>query len=311
MLAAGTDGVGRCTTSGSPRIAATAPVARPTLRYRARMRVSFPVDEPTMRALERHETLAHALPRREVRDLGDALLLVDALDPEPFWNRLVSVRWPSGPAAFDARLADAIALFGILDRRPHVWPSPAYNRPDDLVRRLLAFGFRDVGGGHLMVLTDDAAAPPVRDAELGRGVTLELVHGTHDPGPPSVAAAGVLAEAFDAAPGREHELAGDLARGLADARVALVIARVEGVAAAVAKATTFEGATYLSSIGTRQAFRGRRLAELATRAAIAHGRARGASIAYLGVFSGNVSALRLYERLGFATIGESPDLVLG
>lgn len=292
-------------------IAATAPLARATLRYRARMRVSFPVDEPTMRALERHETLAHALPRREVRDLGDALLLLDALDPEPFWNRLVSLRWSSEPAAFDARLADAIALFGILDRRPHVWPSPAYNQPGDLVRRLLAFGFRDVGGGHLMVLTDDAAAPPVRDDELGRDVTLEVVHQTHDPGPASVAAAGVLAEAFDAGPGREHELAGDLARGLVDARVALVIVRAEGVAAAAAKATTFDGATYLSSIGTRQAFRGRRLAELATRAAIAHGRDRGASVAYLGVFSGNVPALRLYERLGFATIGESPDLVLG
>lgn len=275
------------------------------------MRVAFPVDEPTMRALERHETLAHALPRREVRDLGDALLLVDALDPEPFWNRLASLRWPADPAAFDARLADAIALFGILDRRPHVWPSPAYNRPDDLVRRLLAFGFRDVGGGHLMVLTDDAAAPPVSRAELPLDVTLELVHRTPDPGPAAVAAAGVLAEAFDAEPGREHELAGDLARGLADARVALVIVRAAGTPVAVAKATTFEGATYLSSIGTRAPFRGRRLAELATRAAIAHGRSRGGAVAYLGVFSGNAPALRLYERLGFATIGEAPDLVLG
>ena len=31
---------------------------------------------------------------------------------------------------------------------------------------------------------------------------------------------------------------------------------------------------------------------------------------YLGVFSGNHAALRVYDRLGFASIGESPDLLL-
>jgi RimJ/RimL family protein N-acetyltransferase len=31
--------------------------------------------------------------------------------------------------------------------------------------------------------------------------------------------------------------------------------------------------------------------------------------AYLGVFSGNEAAIRLYSRLGFATVGESPDLL--
>lgn len=264
-----------------------------------------------MRALERHETMAHAIPRREVRDLGDALLLVDALDPDVFWNRLVSVRWPDEPAAFDARLTEAIALFGLLDRRPHVWPSPAYNRPADLADRLAAFGFRDVGGGHLMVLARPDAAPPIAAGELPPGVTVDLVHATPDPGAATRDAAGVLAEAFDADPGHRHALAADLARSLADRRVAVAIVRVEGEAAAVAKATTFDGATYLSSIGTRIGVRGRRLGELATRAAIAHGRAAGAATAYLGVFSGNAPALRLYERLGFASIGESPDLVLG
>jgi ribosomal protein S18 acetylase RimI-like enzyme len=274
------------------------------------VRSTFAIDEPAMRALERHETWAHALPRREVRDLGDALLLVDAFDPDIFWNRMVSVRWPDNHAAFDARLTEAIALFGLLDRRPHIWPSPAHNRPTDLAARLAAFGFRDVGGGHLMVLANPDAAPPIAPAELPPGVTVDLIHATPDPGPAARDAAGVLAEAFDAEPGRVHDLAADLARSLSDGRVSLAIVRVDGEPAAVAKATTFDGATYLSSVGTRIGLRGRHLGELATRAAIAHGRTAGATRAYLGVFSGNAPALRLYERLGFASIGESPDLVL-
>jgi len=274
------------------------------------MRPPLAIDEPTLRALERHETLAHAIPDRQVRDLGDALLLSDPVDPDVFWNRMASVRWPDAAAAFDARLAEAITLFGILDRRPHVWPSPAHNRPADLAARLVDHGFRDVGGGHLMILDDVDACPPVRTGEPDPGVSIEVVRGTPDPGRPALAAATVLAEAFEAAPGQVHDLAAGLARTLADRRVALVIVRVDGRPVAVAKGTTFDGATYLSSIGTLIGFRGRHLAELATRTAVAHGRASGARLAYLGVFSGNAPAIRLYERLGFTTIGDAPDLVL-
>jgi ribosomal protein S18 acetylase RimI-like enzyme len=87
--------------------------------------------------------------------------------------------------------------------------------------------------------------------------------------------------------------------------------RVDGVAAAVAKATTFDGLTYLSSVGTLAGFRGRGLAGLATRHVMAVAGARARGRAYLGVFSGNAPALRLYRRLGFASVGESPDLLLG
>ncbi len=90
----------------------------------------------------------------------------------------------------------------------------------------------------------------------------------------------------------------------------LVLVRVDGEPAAAAKATTFDGLTYLSSIGTREEFRGRGLAGLATRHAVAAGGAATSRSAYLGVFSGNAAALRLYERLGFASIGESPDMLL-
>jgi ribosomal protein S18 acetylase RimI-like enzyme len=42
--------------------------------------------------------------------------------------------------------------------------------------------------------------------------------------------------------------------------------------------------------------------------AVAGGREVGRT--YLGVFSDNETALRLYTRLGFASVGESPDLML-
>ena len=70
---------------------------------------------------------------REVRDLGDAVLLHDASDREPFWNRLAGVDWPTGAAAFDRRLTEALALFAGLDRIPHVWPMPGYDEPPDLM----------------------------------------------------------------------------------------------------------------------------------------------------------------------------------
>jgi ribosomal protein S18 acetylase RimI-like enzyme len=269
------------------------------------------VDDATMRALERHETFAHSIPHREVRDLGHALVLHDPRDADPFWNRMASVRWPSDELGFNTRFAEMLALFTVLGRRPHLWPSPAHSEPHDLARRLLDVGFRDIGGGHLMVLADPAGSPPVRPGELRRGVTLQAIRTPLDGGPEECAAMGiVLAESFGSAPARAVELADDLRRTLDDPRVVLALVRVDGEPAAAAKATTFDGLTYLSSIGTRNAFRGRGLAGIATRHAIVNSGPQRPGSAYLGVFSGNEPALRLYTRLGFASVGESPDLLL-
>lgn len=276
------------------------------------MTTTLQLDDATIRRLERHESDAHAIPGREVRDLGDALVLYDPVDADPFWNRMVSVRWPDEPSAFERRLTQALALFGVLARRPHIWPSAAHNAPADLVARLEANGFRDVGGGHVMVLHNPEACPPVTAAEIGPDVTLRTILRAADAADDDLdAIAGVLVEAFGAPFRRAAELAADLRATLDDPRVALVIARVEGEPAAVAKATTFDGCTYLSSIGTRAAYRGRGLGGLVTRQAVAAGRIRHARLAYLGVFSGNRTARRLYERLGFASIGEAPDMLLG
>jgi ribosomal protein S18 acetylase RimI-like enzyme len=288
-------------------------VVRPwgVVGYRGRVTDNLSVDAETVLRLERHETDAHAIPRREVRDLGDALVLYDPDDPDPFWTRMVSVRWPDDPTAFDRRLTQALALFGVLGRRPHIWPSIAHGRPADLAERLEANGFRDVGGGHIMALGDRAACPPIAAADLGPGVSMRTIVRAADAEPGDVdAAAAVLAESFGAPPSRARELAADLRATLDDPRVALVLARIDGEPAAVAKATTFDGCSYLSSIGTRPAFRGRGLGAIVTREAVAAGLAGRADLVYLGVFSGNGPAYRLYERLGFRSLGESPDMLL-
>lgn len=264
-----------------------------------------------MRELELHETRAHAIPGRRVLELGHAVVLHDPRDEDPFWNRMVSVRWPDDPAGFDRRLAEALALFASLGRRPHVWPSPVGSAPADLADRLMADGFRDIGGGHLMLLADPAACPPVRPAELDRGVTLHAIRARTDAGSDDRDdLALVLAESFGASPGRVGDLAAELELVIDDPRTVLVLVRADGEPAAAAKATSFDGLTYLSSIGTRVAHRGRGLAALATRHAMAVGGGRVAGRTYLGVFSGNGPAKRLYARLGFASIGESPDLLL-
>jgi len=269
------------------------------------------IDAAVMTAIERHETASHAIPAREMRDLGDAVLLHDRLDADPFWNRLAAVRWPNDPAAFDRRLSETLALFAILGRLPHVWPSPVHAGPPDLVARLEANGFVDVGGGHVMVLADPMAAVAVTEAEIPVGVSLRVIRRPADAGPHDLADAGaVLAAAFGAPSSRGPELADDLALTLDDPRIALVLARVHGAAAAVAKATTFGGLTYLSSIGTLPGFRSRGLAGLVTRQVMAAAGIQAPGAAYLGVFSGNATAVRLYERLGFVSVGESPDLLL-
>jgi ribosomal protein S18 acetylase RimI-like enzyme len=269
------------------------------------------VDDATMRALERHETQAHAIPSREMRDLGDAYVLYDPRDADPFWNRMASVRWPSTPDAFAARLAEAFALFGTLGRVPHIWPSPLHTAPGDLVDRLRAAGFNDVGAGHVMVLRDPAATVSAApDVEVAPDVQVVAIQSPADVTGTDLADVGlVLAEAFGAPSGRAAELASDMRITLDDERVLLVLARVDGEPAAVAKATTFDGFTYLSSIGTREAFRGRGLARLVTRRAIALA-GQESKYAYLGVWTENEAALRVYDDLGFASLGVSPDMLL-
>jgi ribosomal protein S18 acetylase RimI-like enzyme len=264
-----------------------------------------------VRWLAWHEARAHALTSREVRDLGDAWLLHDETDREPFWNRVAGVAWPEAPAAFDRRLGDLFALFAGLDRIPHVWPFPGFDEPPDLTERLLANGFVDHGGGLLLVLdpgraTLDAPEPPA-------GVTVERLHRLNGPAAVDAAEAlgGVLLAAFDVEPARRVAIELEAVQGLTTDAYHAVVARVDGRPAAVARRTTFAGGSYLSSIGTDPAFRGRGLGRLVTAIAAADALEAGSRWTYLGVFEDNDVARRLYADLGFAAIGGlAPDLLL-
>lgn len=263
--------------------------------------------------LERHETRVHALPGREVRDLGDALLLFDPRDREPFWNRVAAVCWPTDARAFDRRLAETTTLFATLDRIPHVWPRPAFNEPPDLADRLIAHGWEDVGGGLLMVLFHAEASRAAAGERLPRGIAIERLDGPRGPAAARVAAdvARVLAESFEVDPARAMAIEVETL-GLWERRETHVyLVRVDGEPAAVAKRTTFGGASYLSSIGTRPAFRGRGLGRIVTAAASADAATSGERWTYLGVYAENTTAVRLYHGLGYRTIGDAaPDLLL-
>lgn len=268
-----------------------------------------------VRWLAWHEARSHGLVGREVRNLGDSYLLHDPTDREPFWNRLAGIAWPEEPGAFDRRLMEALALFGALDRIPHVWPAPGFDEPVDLVGRLTANGFEDHGGGLLMALDSEQFPRDERGGagEAGPGVTVERLHGLEGDAAEAAgrAIARVLLAAFDVGSERRVAIELEAVQGLATEAYHAIVIRVDGVAAAVTKRTTFAGASYLSSIGTDPAFRGRGLGRLVTRLATEDALADGSRWVYLGVFEDNRVARRLYESLGFEQVGTTnPDLLL-
>jgi ribosomal protein S18 acetylase RimI-like enzyme len=271
------------------------------------------VDEPTMRRLLIHEARVHSLPGREIRDLGDAILLHDPVDPEPFWNRAEAIRWPDDPVGFDRRLGELLVLFTSLVRQPHIWPAPAYDTPTDLVARLESNGFRDVGGGTVMVLVDDAKTRERAATKLPPGIRLERLHGLS--GEPAQRAAAdivsVLLDAFGVDPDRRAGIEGETTASLGHDAFTYYLLRLDGNPASVARRATFDGASYLSSIGTATWARGWGLGRAVTAAASLDAIGEGSDWTYLGVFNENEVARRVYADVGFAQVGDAcPDLLL-
>jgi len=268
-----------------------------------------------MRRILVHEARVHATPGRELRDLGDSLLLHDPLDPEPFWNRLEAVRWPDDTSAFDRRLDELLVLFASLGRRPHVWASPAHDAPGDLVERLVAAGFEDIGPGLVMVLMD-REVPGRLVEEAGRGdpsIEIERWSGLAGAAADRVAAeiVEVLLDAFGVEDQRSGPIRAETVASLGHPWFTHYLVRWRGTPAAVARRATFDGLTYLSSIGTAPAARGRGLARLVTAAAAHDAAEAGSDHVSLGVFAENDQAIRLYRRVGFETLGTPvPDLLL-
>jgi ribosomal protein S18 acetylase RimI-like enzyme len=271
------------------------------------------IDPATMLRLLLHEARVHAIPGRELRDLGDAILLHDPADGEPFWNRLEGLRWPADPGAFDRRLTEILVLFASLRRQPHVWAAPVHDTPVDLVQRLEANGFRDMGPGDVMILADPGPARAAVAAMMPDGVTVERLVGLARSAAEeaSRAVVEVLLDAFEVEPSRRAGIEAETVVSLAHPWFTHYLLRVDGRPAAVARRATFDDASYLSSIGTAGWARGRGLGGLVTRLASADALAARSDWVYLGVFAENTGAIAVYERAGFERVGQScPDLVL-
>ena len=268
------------------------------------------LDPETIRFIEAHQTRAVTIPGRGWRDLGDAVMLFSAVEKEPFFNRLAAVRWPSDPMAFDARLREACDLFAALERRPHIWAIPGMSAPDDLIERLAANGFIDQGGGYDMVLVRDPRETPPR--RLPAGAVLEHWNGSTAEEIPvrAEALALVIGAAFEIPVLRQPNLIREIGLTLGRPDFHAYMLTLQGKPVATGQRYTFDGASYLSSIGTLPKWRGRGFGEHVTRVLADDSIAAGVDLVYLGVYADNEGAIRLYERLGFSMLGgRSADML--
>jgi ribosomal protein S18 acetylase RimI-like enzyme len=270
------------------------------------------LDSETLRFLAVHRLRAMAVPGRAWRDLGDSVMLFSASETDPFFNRLGAVRWPSEWTAFEARLGMAKELFAAVERRPCLWVAPGLSMPPDIVARLEADGFVDQGGGYDLVLVRspfEPAPPPIS----GR-YTLERWHQAADgeAEPRAEVLALVLAEAFGVPGSRHANLVREIALTLGTPGYHANVIRLDGEPVAAGGRYTFDGASYLSSIGTRPAWQGRGFGSLVTRSLAQDSVDAGVGLVYLSVHADNEDAIRLYEKLGFAVTGPmSADMLLG
>jgi ribosomal protein S18 acetylase RimI-like enzyme len=286
-------------------------------------------DSELARRLVVHEARAQQTPTRELRDLGDGWLFHDPSDAEPFWNRLIAPVWPSDRIGFDRRLDEVITLFATIGRLPHVRPLPVGGTPGDLAARLALAGFETLGADRRMVLVDArtaderlAAAQERVDGEFGRGSVTISSREADAAGAASdrhwaerrrwaADASLVLADAFGVDMDRRVALENDLPACVSRPGCAVLLVAVDGVPAAIARRATTVDGSYLSSIGTRRAFRRRGLGALATARAVREALDAGSDVIHLAVEVDNQAAVHLYESLGFAIVGEpAPDLLL-
>jgi ribosomal protein S18 acetylase RimI-like enzyme len=240
-------------------------------------------------------------------------MLHDPLDPEPFWNRMEGMCWPSEPAAFDRRLGEAGILFASVGRQPHFWLAPPHDEPMDLEARLSANGFEDMGKGLLMVARDAEAARAALALPGVAGTAIERLAALdgHAAEGAAEAIVGVLFDAFGVGDARRTGISAETRASLADPRFTHYLVRQGGDPVAVARRATFDGLSYLSSIGTLEAARGRGFGRLVTATALVDAIDAGSEWVHLGVFADNPTAIALYERLGFAAGMEpGPDMML-
>ena len=122
---------------------------------------------------------------------------------------------------------------------------------------------------------------------------------------------GVLFDAFGVGAARRDGIIAETVASLADSRFTHYLVRRGGEPVAVARRATFDGLSYLSSIGTAERARGLGFGRLVTARALLDALDAGSEWVHLGVFADNAPAIALYERLGFVMSGDpGPDMVL-
>ena len=268
-----------------------------------------------------HEATSHGLLGREVRRRS-ATACSSTTRPTASRSGTGSpgIAWPAragGVRPPPDRGAGAVRRS--LDRIPHVWPMPGIRRAGrprraPARRRLRGPRRRDADGARPGPRSTAHRNGRNGDLPARPDVTVERLHrlAGHVADEAARGIAIVLAEAFarraaTASVAIEHETLALLGRDEFHA----VLVRVDGEPAATARRTTFAGASYLSSIGTRPAFRGLGLGRLVSAVAMHDALAAGSRWTYLGVFDDNLVARRMYEGLGFAVLGgPAPDLLL-
>lgn len=272
------------------------------------------IDAAVVRRLLRHEAEVHAIPGRTLRDLGDSILLHDPVELEPFWNRIEAIQWPADATGFDRRLAEIGVLFASIGRQPHFWTLPPYDEPPDLISRLIVNGFEDVGDGLVLASADvEPARAALRRSALPDGVVMERFRGIvgADASHAADSIVAVLMAAFAVDPERHPGVVAETLASLADPRFMHYLVRRDGIPVAVARRATFDGISYLSSIGAVDAARGLGFGRLVTASAMVDGFDEGNEWVHLGVYADNIPARRLYESLGLAMAGEpGPDMIL-
>jgi len=209
----------------------------------------FGLSPATLRFLEVHPARAISIPGRAWRDFGDSVMLFSATETEPFFNRLTAVRWPEPPREFDARLRQALDLFNALERKPYFWLIPGLSTPADVVARLAANGFLDQGGGYDMVLRKEPESRP--QAALPNGAVLEHWNCPSDADRPDLAAAValVIGESFRIPEARRDNLKAEIDLTLGQPYFHAYVIKIDGEPVATGERYTFDGASYISSIG--------------------------------------------------------------
>jgi GNAT superfamily N-acetyltransferase len=182
--------------------------------------------------------------------------------------------------------------------------------PNDLVERLAANGFIDQGGGYDMVLVRDPRETSSR--RLPPGAVLEHWNGStaEEIAVRAEALALVIGAAFEIPVLRQPNLIREIGLTLGRPDFHAYMLTLQGKPVATGQRYTFDGASYLSSIGTLPEWQGRGFGEHITRVLADDSIAAGVDLVYMGVYADNEGAIRLYERLGFSMLGgRSADML--